>query len=96
MYVNRIVCVCVYVNRIVCVLVVAAAAAADVADRQNMTKMADGVDIDLYADDLEQDFAQVRPVRLRGPEPAATTSASRPDTAAASRSPCLKRAVSGP
>lgn len=24
-----------------------------------MTKMADGVDIDLYADDLEQDFAQV-------------------------------------
>lgn len=27
--------------------------------------MADGVDIDLYADDLEQDFAQVRNKWLR-------------------------------
>jgi hypothetical protein len=30
-----------------------------------MTKMADGVDIDLYADDLEQDFAQVKMLRTR-------------------------------
>lgn len=50
------VCVCVYV----CVCCRRRRRRASRVSRpNNMTKMADGVDIDLYADDLEQDFAQV-------------------------------------